>query len=259
MTINEWLKSPNYQTGIALYKQLKGMDNYYNYFSQVNNPSAGSPHFNMLIQRLQRLQRIGYSHSQSEVKEEKKLIKREIKVKKITAEKSDNSEAGQLRQNKLYINKILALKWNDLDKRDKEVFFNNQRYFEMKRELFIQNSENMKKIKSLHIGLKQSDKKEKKAEILEEAKEIEKIITINWQIIDKWKQPEAIEMDKVEKAKTDAIKKERRKEQLKGYIRRAKNELKNPKNKYSERVKNSKEARLKMWEDELEQLENATS
>lgn len=252
MTINEWLKNPNYQTGIALYKQLKGMDNYYNYFFQVSNPPADSPYFKMLIQRLQRLQRISVQQPQSE-KKEKSL--KEIKVKKITIDESDGSEAAQLQQNKLYINKILALKWNDLDKRDKEVFFNNQRYFEMKKELFIQNSENMKKIKSLHIGLKQSDTKEKKAEILEEAKEIEKIITINWQIIDKWEQPEAIEMDKVEKAKTDAVKKERRKDQLKGYIRRAKNELKNPKNKYSERVKNSKEARLKMWEDELEQLE----
>ncbi len=265
MILNQWLSSPNknYAEGVAIYKQHKGNDKYYSYFTQVNDAPNGSPHFSMLLRKLERVARIAlqYPPDKKEPVNPAKTSKsaRDIKVKQLnldhTGKKSGTViDVANLRTNKKYVNKILALKWNDLEIRDKEVFFNSHAYFESKQNALFLVSKTEQKIKGLHAQLKTDIPKSKKVEILSEAKDMEKEKIKIFEQIDNFKEPENI--DPIEAAKKEATQKAIRKNQLPGYIKKAINALADLKKKYSPHVRKKKENQILDWQEELKKLKS---
>ena len=176
MDLQKWLSDPDrdYATGVALYKEYNGMDLYYNFFNQVDNANPKSQHFKMLVKRLERTRRIaiqnGTLNKPANV-ETPKAEPKEIKVQTIvSSEETSGTNVDDLRENHKYVNKILALQWRDLEARDKAVFFNNESYFDKKKELFVKNSDNEKELKSKHALLKHEKVKGERSKILEEGK-----------------------------------------------------------------------------------------
>lgn len=266
MTLNQWLSSPNknYAEGVALYKEHKGADQYYNYFLQVKTALTGSPHFSMLLRKLQRVARIAAQYP-LEKKETVKPAKtqrsaRDIKVQRIDLNARSKGTslnlitAASLRKNPKYVNKVLTLKWSDLQQRDKEVFFSSQAYFESKQNALFLVSKTEQKLKGLHAQLKSDIPKSKKVEILSQAKVMETEKVKIFEQIDTFKEPEKV--DPIEAAKKEATKKAIKKGQLPGYIRKAENALKDPDKKYTGKVRKNKEAKIKAWKKELEALKS---
>jgi len=257
--LKQWIlqKEKDYAQGVQLYQQYAGSDNFFNYFSQVENPPVNGPHFQMLLKKLIRFNRIG---TEPKYKIPVKACVKPINPKEIKVEKLDLTpknkfvNLGELQKNKKYVNKLLTLKWQDLDTRDKVVFFDDKEYFETKQELLFANAEIERKLKALHASLKQICDAKKKAEILEEANANEKVQVANWKDIDTWEQP--VKLDPIEQAKEETKQKILKIGQLKGYIRRANNDLKDPKKKFSNGVRAKKEKKLASWIKELEKLEN---
>ena len=257
--LNKWLKNPkrDYKEGVELYKRHKGADQFYSFFSKKEDASPKDPEYKMLVQRLTKVQRIEAAKRKKQPqKPEPKKRTKDIKVTDIKGNKKSGHVEG-LRQNSKYLSKILSLKWKDLDQRDKEVFFDKKEYFEYKRRLFIEISDNVKEIKTLHVSLKKNQDKKERAGILNQMKSLEDGNTELWQKIDDWVS-EIPGDDQNKDPMKRGVELQKKKDNLKGSIRRTQNKLKN--NVYkTEKTKKNAEQRVVDMQKELEKLENETA
>ena len=100
----------------------------------------------------------------------------------------------QLRKNKLYVNKILAMDWKDLPENDRKIFFDNEEYFLAKKALLNKISEIDRKMQGGHASVKamakDPEKEQERAEIMEELSLLEESKLVFFGLIDTWQAPE---------------------------------------------------------------------
>ncbi len=125
-----------------------------------------------------------------------KIKEKEI-VEKIIKPESD---VNILRGNKEYVNKLLTLNWNDLQYNDKLIFFNSEKYFLKKKTLFIENSDIVREMRSLHSKMRALDpdvaNNNKRKDIMTRLVALEEEKESNWQIIDDWSEPKELSTEK---------------------------------------------------------------
>ena len=137
------------------------------------------------------------------------------------------------------------------------VFFNNEKYFNDKKQVFIGISDREREIKSLHAAMKKEEDKEKRAEMVNRLKQMEDQNVEAWKEVDDFTEPEDDSTgDPVKDAEKKGAERANRVKNLRSYIKRAEREIKNGKFKREQTVKR-KQAKIKQWKAELEQL-NAT-
>lgn len=257
--LQNWIQDPNrsYRLGVDLYRHYKGEDQFLNYFMQgIQNPTKA--HANLLYKRLTDVSRKIRQNSSkpSQPQQPKPVVKtkKDIDVREI----APSGKLDVLRGNKTYINKLLTLQWKDLEKRDRAVFFNNEKYFAAKKQTFIGISDREREIKSMHAAMKKEDDKEKRGELINRMKELENQNVQAWQEVDDFTEPQDDSTgDPVKDAEKKGEERANRIKNLKSYIKRAEREISKGKYKREQTVKR-KQAKIKQWKAELKELQNAT-
>jgi len=133
---------------------------------------------------------------------------------------------AKLRENKMFVNKLLTMNWPDLTFSEKGIFNNSQKSFLEKKTLFIANSDMDREMRSLHAKLKAIDPAPKnnpqRKDLIQQLMELEDAKFQNWQKIDSWEEPEKEpEETDTEKAVRLALEKDKRIKTNKIYIYRA--------------------------------------
>jgi hypothetical protein len=242
--ISKWLNDPNrdYNTGLKIFGKFK-VNNKVFTFLNVSNPDQVKTNmlygqvtkvYNKLIVNPELLKDVPAIKQLVKIKKSEPGIK-PIKIHKIepkTAPETDKIiPPDNLRKNKQYINKLLTLNWNDLSFSDKVIFNNSEKYFIGKKSLMIENSDIEKQMRSLHTKVKSIDpddkNNEKRQEIMQELSELDDKKSSNWEVIDKWEEPEPdiIQKSDTETAIREALKREKLIKAHKVYIYRAKKML----------------------------------
>ncbi len=211
--IREWINNPNrdYKEGVKIYHRNKLNTKHDNFF---NTQSPSEIHSNMLFGKIKRI----YSKMILKSENHKEVAKAEpikiqkiqpVKVKKQTKTESKdktptNPPVVELRKNKKYVNKLLALNWPDLSHNDKLVFFNSEKYFLEKKTLMLENGDIEKKLRSLHTKMKEIDPDSKfdtdRKKIMDELGELDDKKSKNWIVIDTWKE---IQVDDTKETETE--------------------------------------------------------
>lgn len=100
----------------------------------------------------------------------------------------------ELRKNKKFINSLLTLEWKDLSDHDRKIFFDQEEYFQGKKNLLHLVSENDRKMQGLHAKVKaiaeDPEKEQERGEIINELSELEEAKLEIFAAIDTWEAPE---------------------------------------------------------------------
>ena len=227
--ILEWIQNPDrdYQEGVKMYDKHK-LNAKHDKFFATPNPEA--IHKNMLLSRMMRI----YQKMNANPNIAKDEAKPEpIKIKKIEpVQAKQQASPVSSRKNKQYINKLLALNWDDLSFNDKKIFFNNEKYFLVKKSLMLENGDIERKMRSLHAKVKAIDpdpkNDEKRGEIMSELATLDDTKAANWKTIDTWNEPEgsfAEPENTTKQAVQKALEREKKIKANKIYIYRAEKTL----------------------------------
>lgn len=261
--LKNWLNNPNrdYQTGVELYRQHKGADQFYSFFTKAKNPSPKDTEFSMLIQRLQRVNQVIKRNPQKSksAKHQSKAPKtKDIKVEQIKRKAPAHIEG--LRNNNKYVNKILALNWSDLDQRDRDVFFDNKDFFQEKKNRFLETSRIEKSIKTIHAQMKNTEDKAERKEKVTELKRLENRKNEFWDLIDDWdfeawkKEPDPDDVD----PRKRGAEMQKKIDNLKASIRRTQNKI-DKKHYKTKKTENNARQNVERMKKELAELENETA
>jgi len=259
--ITKWINNPKrkYQDGIKLYNQHKIDGRYDRFFSEVPDPLQDDIHFRLLVKKLMNIARklsnkvpAKEKHAKTDLKKAKPITVTPINLDKVSA----GADVGKLRSNRLYINKCLTLDYGDLSQKDKEVFFENEGYFQAKKDNYFVISDMERQKKSIQAKMKNAGTDKERKELLLSLEKVEEYVKQRWAVIDDWdyKVKDADDI-KTQMAVKEALKSARRIENLKIYISRAEKDLKTKT--YKEKSRKNKEKKIEYWKKELEKLENA--
>lgn len=105
------------------------------------------------------------------------------------------TDVEALRKNKKYVNQLLALTFAECGETGRQVFFNNEQYFQAKKELLIKVSETDREMQSLHAKMKvlaiDESKQEERAELINKLSTLEEAKLELFAKIDTWDAPAA--------------------------------------------------------------------
>ncbi|NCD40934.1 MAG: glycosyltransferase family 2 protein [Bacteroidia bacterium] len=140
-----------------------------------------------------------------------------------------NVNIEEIRKNKVFINKLLTMNWEQMEYRDKLVFYNDPAYYLNKKHLFFHISNVDRMMQGLHAKIKAQPNNlagvQKRAELIDSLTKSEETRHELWKQIDDWTPPappESIEIlaekEKIEQAKKEALKLENERRAHEQYI-----------------------------------------
>jgi len=227
----QWLKDTgrDFAAGMAIYKEVFGMDKHYDFFSKAKNPQPGGLHFNILIEKVRVCERrIVTTTPEPETKSMAKAP--DINIKPIKPAKGI---------------RIVDNHTVEVSLLPKEL-----------QELFFRNKQIMKELAGSHGEMKSTTDDSTRAKALELCKDLEQEKDKNWKAIDAWweenGQKAGQKAGQQAGQKADETNIEKRLETVRKAIARVKKELKDT-TLDLKKIK-SKKSKLAAWEKEYDDL-----
>jgi hypothetical protein len=157
----QWLKDSgrDFSAGMAIYKEVFGMDKHYDFFSKAKNPQPGGLHFNILIEKVRVCER---------------------RIVNTTPEPETKSEAKAPDINIKPIKPVKGIRI--VDNHTVEVSLLPKEL----QELFFRNKQIMKELAGSHGEMKSATDDAARAKSLELCKDLEQEKDNNWSAIDTW-------------------------------------------------------------------------
>ncbi|KKU87402.1 MAG: hypothetical protein UY18_C0036G0005 [Microgenomates group bacterium GW2011_GWF2_47_9] len=245
----QWLnnRSRSYLDGVKIYNRYKISNKHDAFFSSATNPSEEEPQYKILMIQMQKIARVQGNHAPPVPEQPVKTIE----VKTIISNVKDE-DVDALRGNALFVNKLLAMGWDNLNDTDKKVFYDNQGYYLEKQEALFE-------VSRLKNEMHLADAKRKEAKSSTIRKQFnDQMNALSNQIrdifktkIDVWDPP----APKGSNAAKEAVERERKIRYLSGTaIPRAKKELRDNK-KLTEKQRKERRDKIEAWQKELAELE----
>ncbi len=243
-----WINDRNrsYKEGLRIYNQHKISNKHDLFFNSVLDPAPSEPQYQILyIQMVKIARKLGNTPPPTQV--------RKIEIKTIaTNDAAKNMDLGALHNNKQFVNKLLALGWENLTEGDKNLFFDNQDYYLAKQKLLFEISELKENQRLVDVKRKETKKQADRKKFNEQFGRLADKIKAKFNIIDTWELPKASSENKND-AK-EAVERERQIRYLKGTaLPRAKKELVS--GKLTEKQKKARVEKIAEWEKQLAELE----
>jgi hypothetical protein len=145
-------------------------------------------------------------------------------------------EVADYRKNKGYVNKLLTMNWENLNFKEKQIFYDSQAVFLQKKQALFYISEIDRRMNSLHAKMRAQPNtaagSRKRAELLEQLQNADDERKSHWSVIDDWAKPtnkQITEKEKIEKAKKEALATQKRILANNNYIYRYEDAVDDPK------------------------------
>jgi hypothetical protein len=145
-------------------------------------------------------------------------------------------EVTDYRKNKGYVNKLLTMNWENLNFKEKQIFYDSQAVFLQKKQALFYISEIDRRMNSLHAKMRAQPNtaagSRKRAELLEQLQNADDERKSHWSVIDDWAKPtnkQITEKEKIEKAKKEALATQKRILANNNYIYRYEDAVDDPK------------------------------
>jgi hypothetical protein len=249
--VTQWLSSPDkdYQAGVEIYNRYKISNKHDAFFASGSGPD--SIQFNQLVYQLRRIaQKLGQAIPQPEP------VKKPIKIVPLVPVKEDKpADIDGMRDNTQYVNKLLTMKWEDLNADEKTMFYGNENYFEAKQQVLFEISKKKNEMHAMDQKRKSTKSHALRKQFNEKCNELSKQIRdLFKKKIDTWENPNLkVSQIGIDDVKT-AIERERKIRYLKGTaLPRAKKELLNKK--LTDKQRSDRQNNITAWEKELSELE----
>lgn len=250
----QWLHSRprNYQEGLKIYNRYKISNKHDAFFASVINPEQNSIQMQILITQMVKIERkIDNTPLGKETRKPIEVIPIKVETNTARHDISRPPDISAMRENKLLVNKLLSMVWENLSIEDRAIFFDNKEYYSSKQEV-------LHEISTLKNEMHAADAKRKSAKNTKDRKKFNDMVSeIEGRIknlfkkkIDNWEIPvKELGTD----AAAEAIRRERRIRYLEGTaLPRAKKELKA--GKLTSEQKELRRNNISEWKTELAEL-----